>query len=561
MSAADDQALAQAGGPADAARTPVQGSARRDGGGRQSGRPRWIWPAGYAAAGVLLFLCYLRISGTVSVTSDGAAIAMQAWDMLHGNWLLKGWSVSDVSFYTTEVPEYALVEIFRGLGPAVVHVSGALTYTLLVVLAGLLAKGGKTGKEGLVRVLIASGIIIAPQIGPGAFVLLLSPDHTGTGVPLLLIFLLLDRAPRRWWVPAAVGLLLAWVQIGDRIAVTIGALPIAVVCAVRAYRDIVQRREPVAAHWFDLALGVSALVSVGVAGAAVKIIRSLGGYQVASLNTVFAPSAAWLAHVALTADGILRLYGAAFYVGSTRVGTVLAAVHLVGVALAAWAVARVIRRFFACDDMIAQILAVAIVLNVAVYALSMLPDTSYANREVVSVLPFGAVLAGRVLADRLIQARLVPILATVGCCYLAALGYSLRVPQAPTHDAALIRWLGSHHLTTGLGTYAEGASYDLGSHGTILIIVPNFGRDVAVRGLQLFEEKASDFDPRLHYANFVLSTSQDGPSFYVNPAFAIREFGKPAHTYHYSVWTIMTWNKNLLTQIKPCSAVRNACSP
>ena len=118
-----------------------------------------------------------------------------------------------------------LVEAFRGLGPADVHVSAALTYTLLVVGAGLLAKGSATGGEGLVRVLVAAGIMIAPQVGPGAFLLLLSPDHTGTGVPLLAVFLVLDRAPRRWWVPVLIGLLLAWTEVGDRIAITVGAAP------------------------------------------------------------------------------------------------------------------------------------------------------------------------------------------------------------------------------------------------------------------------------------------------------------------------------------------------
>src|SRR5579875_2757825 len=67
---------------------------------------RWAWPAGYALAAILLFLCYLRVSGTQVVTSDGASQALQAWDMLHGNWLLKGWTLTDVSFYTTELPEY-----------------------------------------------------------------------------------------------------------------------------------------------------------------------------------------------------------------------------------------------------------------------------------------------------------------------------------------------------------------------------------------------------------------------------------------------------------------------
>ncbi len=54
------------------------------------------WPVGLAAAGVVLYLCYLALSRTEEVTSDGASIALQAWDMLHGNPLLRGWTVTDV---------------------------------------------------------------------------------------------------------------------------------------------------------------------------------------------------------------------------------------------------------------------------------------------------------------------------------------------------------------------------------------------------------------------------------------------------------------------------------
>jgi hypothetical protein len=76
------------------------------------------------AAGALLFLGYLRVSWTVAATSDGAAQALQARDMLAGNWLLHGWTVSDVSFYTTELPEYVLVELARPFGVGVIHVAG-----------------------------------------------------------------------------------------------------------------------------------------------------------------------------------------------------------------------------------------------------------------------------------------------------------------------------------------------------------------------------------------------------------------------------------------------------
>jgi hypothetical protein len=509
---------------------------------------RWVWAAAYALSAIALFFCYLRISGTQAVTSDGASMALQASDMLHhGNWLLKGWSLTDISFYTTELPEYIIVNVFRGLGPADVHTSAAITYTLLVVLAGLLAKGSKTGKEGLVRVLIASGIMIAPQVGPGAFLLLLSPDHTGTGVPLLLIFLLLDRAPRRPWVPVAVGLMLVWGQIGDPLVITIGVLPIVAVCAVRAYRDIVQRREPVKERWFDLALAAAAIISIGVSDVIVKIIRHLGGYVSAPLNTTFAPSAEWPAHIALAAEGVLGLYGADVTDRPLGFAVAIALVHLAGLALAVWAVGRAIRRFFTCDDLITQVLTVAILANLAAYVFSMLPNTFWDNREIANVLPLGAVLAGRLLAGKLTAARLLPALTVVACCYLVALGYGVTRPQVPAANQALTNWLGAHHLSDGLGSYAEGNSVILDSHGSILLVAPTW-RPHSVRP-GTHETKASDFNPGQHYANFVVTTSQDGPAFYIPPAWIINTFGQPARTYHYGAWTIMTYDKNLLDEV------------
>ena len=508
---------------------------------------RWVWPAGYALAAIVLFFCYLRISGTQAVTSDGASIALQAWDMMHGNWLLSGWQVADVTFYTTEIPEYILVEALRGLGPSDVHVSAAITYTLLVLLAGLLAKGKKTGREGLIRVLIASGIMIAPQVGPGAFLLLLSPDHIGTGVPLLLIFLVLDHAPRRLWVPPLVGLMLVWVEVGDEIAITIAAAPIAAVALIRAYRAVVMRRGRWRDSAFELWLAAAAIVSVGVSDLVVKAIRHLGGFTGAPLNTTLAPSASWPGHLALTAEGILGLYGADFTGRKLGFEVALAVVHLVGLALAAWAFAVVIRRFFRCDDLIAQVLTAGIVLNLAAYTFSVLPNTYWDDREIGSVLTFGAVLAGRTLAERLTAARLLPALAAVGCCYLIALGYGVTRPQLAAHDQALSDWLTSHHLTTGLSSYADGNSLIIDSHGALHVYAP-FWTATALRP-GTHETQASQFDPRLHYANFVISTRQNGPAFYIPPARVIRDFGPPAHTYHYGAWTIMTYRKNLLVQL------------
>jgi hypothetical protein len=203
----------------------------------QGRRLTWAWGTALFCLTVIgLWFLYLHISRTQRVESDGASNALQAWDMLHGNLLLRGWTVTDVSFYTTELPEYMLVEAVRGLNADVLHAAAALSYALLVPLAAILAKGRATGREALFRMLIAAGIILAPEPGAGVFIVLFQPDHIGTGVPMLLTWLVLERAPRRWYAPVAIGLMLTWVGIADQVVVITGVVPLALVCGVRALR-------------------------------------------------------------------------------------------------------------------------------------------------------------------------------------------------------------------------------------------------------------------------------------------------------------------------------------
>ena len=141
---------------------------------------RRLCAAAYTTAAIALFAGYIRLSATYPVNSDGANIVLMSWDMLHGNLLLHGWWMSDVSFYTTELPEYMLIDAIRGLSPDVTHIAAALTYTLVLVLTVLLAKSRATSRDGAARVLISGGIMLAPQLGVGIFVLLLS---VGTSAP------------------------------------------------------------------------------------------------------------------------------------------------------------------------------------------------------------------------------------------------------------------------------------------------------------------------------------------------------------------------------------------
>ena len=80
--------------------------------------------AAYLVAGVALFVVYLRLSQTYALNSDSANILLMASDLLHGHLLLHGWYMSDVSFYPTELPQYALLESFLGLHMQTGHIAG-----------------------------------------------------------------------------------------------------------------------------------------------------------------------------------------------------------------------------------------------------------------------------------------------------------------------------------------------------------------------------------------------------------------------------------------------------
>jgi hypothetical protein len=502
----------------------------------------------WLAAGAFLYGCYLHISRTVPVDSDGAANALQAWDMLHGNLLLRGWRLSDVSFYTTELPEYMLIELARGLRPDVVHVAGAITFTLLVLLAAMLAKGRRRGREGAVRMGIAAGIMLAPQLGSGVYVLMLDPDHVGTSVPVLLVWLLLDRAPRRWYLPLAVTALLTWAQVADSMATIIGALPLLVVCGIRCYHRIVTARRPPGDWWFELSVATGALVSAVAAKAALTLIAGRGGFRVWPVSSQLTSFSALPGHLLLAAHGLLLLFGADFFGGHLGLAAVLAMLHWTGLALAAAAVWAAARRFAGGGDLVTQVLVAAVVIDLAGYVCGTRAVDLHSTREIAAVLPFSAVLAARLLARRLDAARMVPALLIAASGYLLCLGQEMAQPAQPAQGQQLASWLAARHLDYGLAGYWQAASTTLASRGAVQLLPVQSWRGTISRGG--WETDAAWYDPLRHTATFlVLPPGQPGLG-YPWSFDARATFGQPARIYDDGPYTVLVWNRNLLTGLR-----------
>jgi hypothetical protein len=521
-------------------------------------RPAWLQrlagPALFTAAAIVAFACYLRMSLTVPVNSDGASNALQAWDMLHGNPLLHGWWLSDVSFYTTELPEYMLVELAHGLNADVVHIGAALTYTVLTALAALLAKGGAAGTQGWIRMLIAAGLMLAPQLGVGTQVLLLSPDHVGTVVPVLAAWLLLDRFGRRRWVPAAVGLLLAWALVADAIVVYIGVVPLLAVGLIRAYHEIVQEGRRPSQAWYELSLAGAALAALVVGLKVPSLIHAMGGYSVVPAPQSFAQIGAMAGQAWLAGAGLLLLFGGDFFGLSFGLQTGLVLLHLVGVAVAAWAVWAAARRFLRDSDLVAELLVAGTLIIVVAYLFSRQALGIGYSHEMAPALPFAAVLAGRLLAGRLVSARLIPVAAAVLFGYVVTLGSNALEQPAPSGDPQVASFLAGHHLRYGLSGYWQADALTLASGNRVQIRA--LGVNPGSVSASHWESDASWYDPRLHDANFVLLFSGK-PGFTgeagLRPFEPTRQieatFGRPERTYDLGRYTVLVWRQNLLRRL------------
>jgi len=515
-------------------------------------------------SGVVLFAAYLKLTQLNPVNSDWASNALQAWDMLHGNPLLRGWTVTDVSFYTTELPEYMLVELVRGLNTSAAHVAAALTYTLVVVGAALLAKGRADGREGVVRVLVAAGILLAPTIGPLASTptLLADPDHTGTQVPLLVIWLILDRVRPRWWVPVLVAALLAGTQVADPLVTYEGVLPILAVCAIRVYRQRgAHPREAWRACWFEISLAAGAVMSVAAAAIVMRLIRAAGGFCVWPTDMTFSLVRSIGAQAWITVECVLNMFGADF--SGMHLGPAVAVrlVHLAGFALAVWALARALRHF-ASGELVVQVLVMAAVVLLVAGSISGAPSVANGTHEIVGLLPIGAVLAGRLLAGQLIRDRHLALVGVLLACNAGLLGHD--IVQSPPANASrvLAVWLDDHHLDYGLATYWFASSVTLDSGDRVQVRPVNRplrarGRIDAVR----WESKPSWYDPGLHDARFLIVPSTvTGCSFGTHDqwlATADGLFGPPAASYRVAEVLVLVWHKNLLPLLsKP---VGSAC--
>jgi hypothetical protein len=435
---------------------------------------RWAGVGVFLLVIVVLFDAYLHLSKTYQENSDEANILLMANDMLHGNVLLHSWSVSDVPFITTELPQIALLVWMFGLHLNTAHIAAAVTYTLVVAVAMLLAKGKARGGAAVARMALALGIMLAPQPGVGIFVVIFSVGHIGTALPVMLTWLVIDRLGRKWWVPLIVAVLLGWAWTADPLVLVVAVLPLLVVCltrvvsalAVGARRDGMRGLRAAALdRWFEVWLAAAAGIGYLITWGAGQFIAAHAGYTQQGVPYEFNWPQLFM-QSRIVVHGLLEMFGAYFvpwvdtYIqwplaqpAMSGLDEAIALTHLVGVIFAVWGACAIARRFFFRDaDIVSQLLLAGIVANIAAYVPSTLAHHTALNvREIAPVLPFAAVLAGRMIGDRLVRGPVWAI-RLPGFLRLPAIG----TRRGPGRTGRIVQ----PALAGGLESLADGAPAD-----------------------------------------------------------------------------------------------------
>jgi hypothetical protein len=489
-----------------------------------------------------LFFILLRISFSNPANSDGANNALQAWDMLHGQVLLHGWVIGDASIYTFELPLYAIVEFSFGLTSLVFYLVAALVYVIVAAFSVALACADSRGPARVARCAVVIAVLAAPvATQQGSSILLAQPNHTGTSVFLLGSFLLIDRAPGRRFTPPLLAVILCAGQLGDATVLYVAVPAIVGVCA---YRTLAARKI----RTRDTAIALAAAVSVPLELLTRAAMLHFGGYVMVHPRTAISPTAQWPGHLLLAWQNIRTLYGSfgtTVVPGHTALAVPASVFGLACLLAAAFGLAKVLGTWTRASRA-EQLLSVAIVFNIAAYVASTLPGT-YDSREIVAVLPCGAVLAARACVPGHIteprRARVAAAWAALAGLLPLAAGVTL--PPVTPAAARLAAFLSAHRLSYGLGGYWNASVVTLQSGNRIQVRAVAGGEQIAP---YYWETRPDWYAASQHDATFMITDPYlNGNS--LTTALAERQFGRPTTIYQVAGHQILVYQTNLLKRL------------
>ncbi len=530
---------------------------------RRAGRPGAVCRAVAATAALtILSLLYTRVAQTVTVNSDHASIVLEAAAVLHGNPLLRGWTLTNVSFYTLDLPFYVLDVAWHGLTPRVLREVPAVVYALTVLAAVWLAgRGAGRGAPRLGRsvtfVLIGLPSLLAPQT------LLVGVDHVATTLVIIGGLLVLDDQAEGLSGARKLGFaaLCTLLVVGDTMGLLLFIAPTVIVSLVRhvcsaSPESVKSLKGP------EQTRIAAAALAVLLADGFLKGVDRAGGFHVVPLALRIVPLSKLAANVELMIQAMLSLFRADIFGENVNAVSLGPGIDLLGLGLVLWAMFHTLRAWRGWHkggDRVSQILATAMAVNLAAFVLdasvSDMYNTLYSpvERYLVPFCVMGAILAGR-SGVGLAHGRpwLKPAVALAALVSGTAFVTQLQTPRTEPRSAGLAQWLSARHLTDGYGNFWC-ASIVTAESGGAVRVRPVEADGGPIRAMHWFSDRRWYHDTPAHFLVYDISQS-DRRLFYwqhVDLQSAAQTFGPPTETKRLDGYTVLVWRKNITPLLKP----------
>ncbi|HUY29025.1 MAG TPA: hypothetical protein VMV27_16565 [Candidatus Binataceae bacterium] len=505
-------------------------------------QPRRVFVTRAAAALAVvsvLTIAYRELARTILYSSDHANILLQAQDLAAGNLTLRGWTLSNCSFYP-ETVFYALALMMNHCASAVMRDGSAFIYAILVLVALWLAGRGSSTPSSYLGYAIAFPLLALPQslqhlyIAPGT--------HMSTIILVLAALVSLSfteeesaRAPAAYVVYLV---LMATAVFGDPFAIYVGAIPIAAVAALRWVWSRFSRHR-------ELLAIVATLGAVIIAIAALKLISGGGGFRTVPIAAHFVARSALRSNAAATFGAVAALFGLTAAPGAaTPLGAIILLARAAGLMLVLGCCAVCAYRvLLGAENRTNEILLAALVLDILEYLFSDRVIGLSTVRYLVPSVLFGAVLAGRIgpkviPRSRISYAAVALFLIAYLCGFVRLITSAERPGQT---QVRLAQWLYQHGLVSGYGDYWDASSITVESAGQVKIRAVTFGAPGVFLPYR-WESKDTWYagDGVSKAPNFILVKDSWNPLVIF---LAMRTFGPPAQTYRVQGHTVVVWNQ------------------
>ncbi len=514
------------------------------------------WRRAFLALSVVMLAAVLvavasKVALVYAVTSDDTTGVLEAQSFLKGNLLLRGWTMSNISFYATDLPFYVAAVASFGPRPSLMRDVPVAIYAVTVFFAALLARGPWRSVRGAAAVVSVVVMLGLPAGGLAEFVTK-AYIRAGTTLGLLVAFWVLDpRAGRRPDLARLMvfALILALTIMSDSAALVIGGVAVLAVCVWGAIGG---------ANYEEVRLGrVAAAAFLGMAtGVGLTwLIPVVGGYHLIPFplrfNIPYPNTVQALERNARAATSYLPLLYRCVEVQPPAIrilcgiGPILTLIALVmGLPIP-------LRRRRAPADFIADILRASMAICLAAYLISANLKGREESRYLLPFVLMGGALVGRVLAGRVASPRLAALtlglLGLLGLAYGVTVAGDLRKPVATNSVPELAQWLESRGLRHGYGPYWDASIVTVTSRNRVTV------RAIRVRPRQskLVMEPFQWMSNTRWYeetpARFVVYKADPGikNGFGVNESNCEQYFGPPRSRHRVGPYVVLVWDHDL----------------